>query len=140
MMGSSTQSESGKKKRGRPTIYAGRQGKGAPLIGLRVPPSEMASIEGWIKAQPKPKPSRPEAIRRLAQLGLAASASARPHNPPHNPKTRAKAADMAGEAIDRHADQSASSAEQASRKRRLLKGPKEFRELRRDHPTPKRKP
>jgi hypothetical protein len=96
----------------------------------------MASIEGWIKAQPKPKPSRPEAIRRLAQLGLAAAASARPHNP----KTRAKAADMAGEAIDRHADQSASAAEQASRKRRLLKGPKEFRELRRDHPTPKRKP
>jgi hypothetical protein len=135
MMDRSTLSKS-KKKRGRPTVYAGREGKGAPLIGLRVPPGEMASIEGWIKAQPKPRPSRPEAIRRLAQLGLAASILARPPNP----KTRAKAADMAGAAIDRHADPSASSAEQASRKRRLLKGPKEFRELRRDHQTPKRKP
>jgi hypothetical protein len=40
---------------------------------------------------------------------------------------------MAGEAIDHHTDQSASTEEQASRKRRLLKGPKEFRELRKDH-------
>ena len=49
-----------------------------------------------------------------------------------------KAADMAGDIIDQHADLSASSEEQASRKRRLLKGPKEFRELRRDHPHGKR--
>ena len=45
-----------------------------------------------------------------------------------------KAAEMAGDIIDQHADLSASSEEQASRKRRLLRGPKEFRELRRDHP------
>jgi hypothetical protein len=38
---------------------------------------------------------------------------------------------MAAEAIDRHTDQSASSDEQESRKQRLLKGPKEFRDLRR---------
>ena len=49
-----------------------------------------------------------------------------------------KAADMAGDVIDQHADLSASSEEQESRKRRLLKGPKEFRELRRDHPDQKR--
>ena len=48
------------------------------------------------------------------------------------------AAEMAGEAIDRNTDPSASSDEQESRKRRLLKGPKEFRELRRDHPHGKR--
>jgi hypothetical protein len=51
---------------------------------------------------------------------------------------RWKAAEMAGDILDRHADLSASSEEQASRKRRLLKGPKEFRELRRDHPHGKR--
>jgi hypothetical protein len=49
-----------------------------------------------------------------------------------------KAADMASDILDQHADLSASSKEQASRKRRLLKGPKEFRELRRDHPHGKR--
>ena len=49
-----------------------------------------------------------------------------------------KAAEMAGDIIDQHADLSASSEEQESRKRRLLKGPKEFRELRRDHPHRKR--
>jgi tellurite resistance-related uncharacterized protein len=45
-----------------------------------------------------------------------------------------KADKMAGDVLDQHADLSASSEEQASRKRKLLKGPKEFRELRRDHP------
>jgi hypothetical protein len=46
---------------------------------------------------------------------------------------------MAGEAIDRQADQSATVEERESRKRRLLKGPAEFRELRRDHPAQKLK-
>jgi hypothetical protein len=50
-----------------------------------------------------------------------------------------KAADMAHEVIDLHADPSATPEEQASRKRRLLRGPKEFRELRRDHAEAKRK-
>ena len=48
-------------------------------------------------------------------------------------KTRAQAAAMAAETIDRHTDQSAAPEEQASRKRKLLKGPKEFREIRKDH-------
>lgn len=52
---------------------------------------------------------------------------------------RTKAAEMAGEAIDQQADLSASSEEQESRKQRLLKGPAEFRELRRDHPARKLK-
>jgi hypothetical protein len=54
-----------------------------------------------------------------------------------NDKPR-KAADMAGHIIDQQTDQSASPEEQESRKRRLLKGPKEFRDLRRDHPAKKR--
>ena len=49
-----------------------------------------------------------------------------------------KAAKMAGDVIDQQADLSATSEERDSRKRRLLKGPKEFREMRRDHPTRKR--
>jgi hypothetical protein len=49
-----------------------------------------------------------------------------------------KSAEMAGKVIDQQADLSASSEENESRKRRLLKGPKEFVELRRDHRAPKR--
>ena len=44
----------------------------------------------------------------------------------------AETADMAISIIDRLADSSATPEQQESRKRRLLRGPKEFRELRRD--------
>ncbi|WP_283848384.1 hypothetical protein [Bradyrhizobium ivorense] len=39
---------------------------------------------------------------------------------------------MAGDAIDKMADNAASSDEQASRKRQLFKGPEEFQKVRRD--------
>ncbi len=45
---------------------------------------------------------------------------------------RGEAADLAGKVIDCHADRSATSEERESRKRRLLEGPKELRNLRRD--------
>jgi hypothetical protein len=45
-----------------------------------------------------------------------------------------KAANLAANEIDRMTDQSASVEEQATRKRRLLKGPREFRDIRADHP------
>jgi len=45
-----------------------------------------------------------------------------------------QSSDMAGAAIDRLADQSAPPEVRAKRKRRLLKGPSEFREMREDHP------
>jgi hypothetical protein len=53
-------------------------------------------------------------------------------------KPQNKSAEMAGKVIDQQADLSASPEEKESRKRRLLKGPKEFVELRRDHRAPKR--
>ena len=45
---------------------------------------------------------------------------------------------MAGEVIDQNTDPLASTDEQESRKRKLVKGPKEFRDLRRDHPSKRR--
>ena len=48
-----------------------------------------------------------------------------------------RASKMAGTEIDYHADLSAPVAEQERRKRRLLNGPKEFRDFRRDHPKAK---
>jgi hypothetical protein len=44
----------------------------------------------------------------------------------------AQAAEMAGQEIDRLADPSASDEERQVRKRRLIKGPKEFQDLRRN--------
>jgi hypothetical protein len=46
------------------------------------------------------------------------------------PKRAAKAREMAGQAVDRLSDPSATDEERHSRKRRLLKGPKEFRDIR----------
>ena len=59
----------------------------------------------------------------------------RPAKPPHvssRVEKRDEAANLAGQAIDRLADRSATSEERETRKRRLLKGPKEFRNLRGD--------
>jgi hypothetical protein len=53
-----------KRRPGRPKI-------GAIQVQVRIPPAQMASIDEWIKAKPKPRPSRPEAIRRLVEMGLA---------------------------------------------------------------------
>ena len=44
-MAKSTITGSSKKKRGRPALYEGSEGKGAPQIGLRLPPSELAAID-----------------------------------------------------------------------------------------------
>jgi DNA-binding XRE family transcriptional regulator len=49
-----------------------------------------------------------------------------------NPKGRAKAADMAGEQIDKLANPAMPEEERHARKGRLIKGPKEFRDMRRD--------
>jgi hypothetical protein len=53
-------------------------------------------------------------------------------------KTSAKAKELAAAQIDRMVDASAPVEEQASRQRRLLKGPEEFREVRVDRANAKR--
>jgi hypothetical protein len=72
-------------------------------------------------------PSRPEAIRRLLELGLAIAERAGVRT-----KKAAKAAKMASQEIDRLGDPLATDEERELRKRRLIKGPKEFRDLRRN--------
>ena len=85
----------------------------------------IAAIEKW-RAKQAPIPSVSEAIRRLVGRGLAISSTA----VLRNLKTESKASNLAGVEIDRLSDQSATDEERASRKRRLLKGPKEFRDIR----------
>ena len=52
-----------RKKIGRPPVNA------APVT-VRIPPAQLAILDSWIAAQPTPKPSRPEAIRRLLTAAL----------------------------------------------------------------------
>jgi hypothetical protein len=40
------------------------------LIEVRLQPDALARIDTYIASQPDPQPSRPEALRRLAELGL----------------------------------------------------------------------
>jgi hypothetical protein len=84
-------------------------------------------IEDW-RARQKPIPTVSEAIRRLVEMGLASAHPA----VRHGRRTAAKGSELAGKTIDWLSDQSASAEEQATRKRRLIKGPSEFREMRDD--------
>lgn len=53
------------KKRGpKPT------GKGT-LIGVRLLPDLLWALDAWIERQPDPKPTRPEAIRRMLRMRLS---------------------------------------------------------------------
>ena len=113
-----------KKKRGPlPT------GKGT-LIGLRLQPGPLARVDLWAASQ-KDDPSRPEAIRRLVELGLASTQRAVARS-----KKATKASEMASQEIDRLADPLATDEERQLRKRRLIGGPKEFRDIRRNRLKP----
>jgi hypothetical protein len=98
------------------------------LIGLRLEPALLARVDRWAASQ-KDGPSRLEAIRRLIELGLAVALPAGVRT-----ARAAQAAEMASEEIDRLADSSATDEERQLRKRRLIKGPKEFQDLRRNRP------
>ncbi len=54
-----------KKRRGRPVTT----GKGT-LIGVRLLDEPLATVDAWIAKQGEADLSRPEAIRRLVELGL----------------------------------------------------------------------
>ena len=118
-----------RKKRGPPPT-----GKGTPIM-VRIQPRQLSTLDTWIKQQDATL-SRPEAIRRLTEKGLAGTIALRKRGAGTSPK----AAEMAGREIDRLADQSVGGDERASRKRRLVSGPKEFRDMRGDQPKTKAEP
>ena len=76
------------------------------------------------------QPTLSEAIRRLVELGL--TVRTRRKRTSHDRSDEADV--MASDQLDRLADLGATSEEQATRKRHLLKGPEEFREARVDRP------
>jgi hypothetical protein len=124
-----------KKRRGRPVTT----GKGT-LVGVRLLDAPLAALDDWISDQKEPDLSRPEAIRRLVEIGLG---RARPIERPAAAKTRSvsaeRAKELAEKTIERLADPETPSEEKVVRRRRLVKGPSEFREDRIDQPRPKKR-
>jgi hypothetical protein len=87
--------------------------------------SFLKTIDEWRRKQ-KDLPSRADAIRRLVERGLANRLPVRQLGK----SAKRKAAKMAGREIDRLGDQTATRKERARRKRQLIKGPREFRDIR----------
>jgi hypothetical protein len=95
---------------------------------MRWQAAELEPIDSWRRGQSE-LPSRTEAIRRLVELGLGSAPTAKPSSK----KSVSKATALAAEQIDRlQRDKPVSGDERARRKRRLLKGPSEFRNIRKD--------
>jgi hypothetical protein len=120
-----------KKTRGRPAT-----GKD-PQVVVRMPPGLIAGIDTWGGENGV---IRSEAIRRLVEIALG---RARPIERPAAAKTRSASAERAKElaekTIERLADPETPSEEKVVRRRRLAKGPSEFREDRIDQPRPKKR-
>jgi Arc/MetJ-type ribon-helix-helix transcriptional regulator len=103
-------------------------GKGEPVV-VRMHTPQLKALDAWIAQQEPPFPSRPEAVRRLVKLALANSKKQRVR---YSEKIVAKAMELAARAIDGLMDPSASADEKVVGKRRLLRGPSVFRDVRVD--------
>ena len=119
-----------KKSRGRPK----KKGGVYPVTAVRLPPETIRGVDEWADAQ-EDGPTRSEAIRRLVELGLTVRKKYRPSSA----AVADRAKELATTAIERIVDPSAPPEERAERRRRLTKGPSEFREHRVDQPKAKGK-
>lgn len=113
----------------KPTAATGReQGQAVRLTG-----ELLERVDAWALSQ-EHKPNRSEAVHLLVRTALdglcARSRRAAPQSKRLNSRNRAK--ELASDAIDRLGDAGATSEARASRKGRLMKGPEEFRNVRRD--------
>jgi Arc/MetJ-type ribon-helix-helix transcriptional regulator len=113
------------KKRGRPAT--GRD----PAITVRLPIALISAIDRW---GARNSFSRSEAIRKLLEQTPALSRD----KAPSNERKARKTAELAGRAVETMGSQSVPAEEQARRKRALIRGTKEFREIREDLPKPKK--
>jgi hypothetical protein len=146
-----------KKGRGRPATGQGM------LVGVRLQPEDLSELDDWISEQDESF-TRPEAIRRLVELGLTVTTKVRPTGrlraalvadlaaeaidslglkvkparPVSRPGRRLRAQELATKAIEKIIDPAAPPEERALRRRRLTKGPTEFREDRVDLPKAKK--
>jgi|ERR1700735_168032 hypothetical protein len=118
-----------KKTRGRPRTT----GLGTGIL-VRMH-DQLEGLDAWIVKQKEPGLTRPEAIRRLVELGL----TIRPKRKQAPAARAARAKELASSAIATMTDPSVPAEERAQRRHRLIKGPEEFQELRVDRPKAKSK-
>jgi hypothetical protein len=102
------------------------------LIGVRLQPAQLSALDAWARSQAD-SPSRPEAIRRLLAGVLGGERVGQPRH--HGAR---QASDLASREVEHVKDRLASADDQAHRKRALIRGPKEFREIRGDQPKTKK--
>jgi hypothetical protein len=114
-----------KKQRGRPSTGGRREG-----VMVRLEPTHFEALDAWIKGT-SPTMSRPEAIRRLVELGLIVKTQAMPAS---KPDRTLRAQELAWKTVEKLVDPAAAPEERAQRQRRLTKGPEEFQEVRLDRP------
>jgi hypothetical protein len=106
-----------------------------PVRTMRLADEFLDKIDHWASQQ-EDQPGRSEAIRRLVELGL----TVRRLKAKQAPVQRARRAkQLAAQAIDKMGDPTLHPDEHAQRRRRLTKGPEEFREVRVDRPKAKGK-
>jgi hypothetical protein len=98
------------------------------MMGFRAEPVLRAAIVRWAENQPD-MPTLSEATRRLVELGLTVKTPARPVG---KSDRRLRAEELAAKAIEKPPE------ERTKRRRRLTKGPPEFREDRVDLPKAKK--
>jgi hypothetical protein len=102
------------------------------VSAIRISEDIKAQVAAWARRQ-SDKPSLSEAIRQLLERALSNAESSGQRS-----QTGARLAEkLAAREIEGMVDQSHPKAEQHRRKRRLLKGPGEFREMRGDQPKRK---
>jgi|SRR5271169_770539 len=104
---------------------------GAQPVLVRLLPEQAKALDQWRKNQAD-CPGRPEAIRRLLDRALASARNRRPSR-----EAARKASELAAREIEGMTDQSQPAEEQQRRKRRLIRGPTEFRDIRGDQPKAK---
>ena len=113
------------------SIYAKQKTRGrpatgvTPMVGLRLAQELIERVDRWAAHK---RLTRSDAIRQLLEEALGSGISRTA-----NPKASEKATELAKRALERiPLEEVAPAEEQERRKRRLLKGPKEFRDLRSD--------
>lgn len=107
------------------------------LVGVRLQSEQIKAIDAWAVKQ-EPPVTRPEAIRGMIDAILHTLAKNVDEKPVSKPARASRARELAAETIDKMSDPSAPPEERAQRRRRLMKGPEEFREVRIDRPKAKK--
>ncbi|WP_424630788.1 hypothetical protein [Bradyrhizobium sp. SYSU BS000235] len=111
-----------------------------PTMAIRFPTKLRGAVVKWAEKQPD-TPQISAAVRRLVELGLAADESVTEGKSAKRARRsdqKARASEMAGRVIDDMIDDATANDDKAYRKRRLIKGPDEFQNLRADRQKSKK--